>query len=157
MLRRPPNLRVGVGSAIDVRDPHAGDANGPAERSIPGALHAVALGADFETDLANAHARVKPLVLVSHGGDAHAGNQRHRHRSWNIVALDDVHAAVFATALPVLDEGLKLSREAGRVFHVEGQLPSPAERVAQGRHGPFQIEDDLALIGAIVQLDPEHE
>ena len=60
-------------------------------------------------------------------------------------------------SLAVLDEGLELAREPGRVFHVERQLPSRTERVAQRLQGPIQVQDDLSLIGLLVQLDVEHQ
>ena len=151
------NFRLGM-NAIDVRDPYAGNSNGPAEGTIPGAADTIALGTNLETELTDTGARIEPAVLISHGGNSWAGNQSHRDRSLDVVALDDVHAAVLVAALAVLDESLKLARKPRRIFDIESQLPCSAPAcLPVASMAPSRSRMIFTLIGSFVQLDSEDQ
>src|SRR5262249_23312163 len=130
-VRKRSDFGLRMGEAIDVGDPRLGQAYGAAEGPIPGAADAVALGADLQADLADAAAGIKTLVLVSHGRDAGAGEERDGYGPPDVMTLDKLHASVLTPALGVFDEGLEFSGEPGRVFDGERQLPSQTQGVAQ--------------------------
>src|SRR5262249_44296475 len=104
---RRPDLPVGVGAAVALPDPPLRNAKRAADAALPVPAHAVALGSDLQADLSDAAPGIKPLVLVTHGRNACAGEEGNGHGLSNLVALDEFDAPVFTPVMTVSDKGLK--------------------------------------------------